>query len=579
MREKLKSPFRKLRQFGWSKQGAKEAQDSTEEGPLPSVAKCMQDAMELRIKYEGLLTNGQIISGAAYDFSRSLQDMASYMVETFGEVIDQEIGNIFSLLAKVQFEMSKLLDLFAAHVSKTIIKPTELLMTKIQQAEIMKDEYDEERKLYVLSRIEKGRTKRGKVNLGHVMDEESVQRKANLLNLYMQSLKRGQSENLVTQAVKYHSAHMHLFSKGFASVNAVEPMIRQVALDRIIDTTLSEEIVFVDGLMYASEIDLKEKVQSNEFESDSAVSSPRNPLGEQTEPPNYLSDSSEEFYPRRSAVTSKSAPISPLMYHRREAKNLQESALDNESVTMYALPSPLNESGGHIGNKTSKKFERHSDLLHKRLENFAGDILEASKVTHKSDMSVNQHSPQKGQLVHGWQQDRSDSKVSPNNKLSFFVDGTHDDDMKKPIVEKSRRYTQSGPLVDRPSYNKPRYANVRSPVPLYEEYTPMLYKSGPISRSPLLSYTTCNLSPPPSSMPSISELHKLPLPPPGYTTPPKSPSHASSPITHSAPLGKWKQEGLYKSGQVSPLPSPALMTRSLSIPTPTTQLQDPKTES
>ncbi|MCO5600811.1 hypothetical protein L7F22_054927 [Adiantum nelumboides] len=120
----MRSPFRKLRNFALSKQGSKDVHDAPaaiHEGPLPIVVKCMQDATDMRLKYEGLLTNGLIISGAAYDFSRSLQDMASYMVESFEEVVDQEIGNIFSLLAKVQFEMSKLLDLFDRSILDNVV--------------------------------------------------------------------------------------------------------------------------------------------------------------------------------------------------------------------------------------------------------------------------------------------------------------------------------------------------------------------------------------------------------------------------------------------------------------------------
>ncbi|MCO5554632.1 hypothetical protein L7F22_008164 [Adiantum nelumboides] len=574
MQERLRSPFWKLRNFGLSKQGFKDVHDAPaaiDEGPLPIVVKCMQDATDMRLKYEGLLTNGLIISGAAYDFSRSLQDMASYMVESFEEVVDQEIGNIFSLLAKVQFEMSKLLDLFAAHVSKTIIKPTELLMTKIQQAEIMKDEYDAERKLYILSLIEKkAKAKKGNKS---IVDEKSVQAKANRLTLYMQSLTRGQSANLVDQAVKYHSAHMHLFSKGFASTNAVEPMIRQVALDRMIDTTFSEEGLITD-FMNSSKMNTKAKVQKYDFRSDSAASSPRDHLVEQTASPCYLSDSSEEIYSRRSAFASKSAPVSPLMHHRREMKeNVQEPSLDNEheSVAMYALPSPLNECGRQVGDNANTGFEKHSGLLANRLEEFSGEIVEASKVEHKTDMSVVQLS----HLLR--QQDHS------NTKGKNLANCTDDDGMYKPIVEKDQRYTQSGPLVDSPSYNKHLFANVRrtGPTAFHEEHTPALFKSVPI-RSPLFSYTSGNLSPPSSSMNlsppssstiSISELH--PLPPPGSKTPPKSPNDPPNPVTHSAPLGKVKRYA----NQIIYFPvssAPRVKANILSMPMPTTKLQHSK---
>ncbi|MCO5600814.1 hypothetical protein L7F22_054930 [Adiantum nelumboides] len=469
--------------------------------------------------------------------------------------------------------------MIASHVSKTIIKPTELLMTKIQQAEIMKDEYDAERKLYILSLMEKkAKAKKGNGSMGQpqtLVDEKSVQAKANLLTLYMQSLTRGQSVNLVDQAVKYHSAHMHLFSNGFASTNAVEPMIRQVALDRMIDTTLSEEEGLITDSMNSFEMNTKAKVQKCDFRSDSAASSLRHHLVEQTASPCYLSDSSEEIYSRRSAFASKSAPVSPLVYHRREVKeNVQESSLDNEheSVAMYALPSPLNECGRQVGDNSNTGFEKHSGLLANQLEEFSGEIVEASKVEHKTDMSL-------VQLSHPLLQ--QDHSIIKGKNLA---DCTDDDGMYKPIVEKDQRYTQSGPLVDSPSNNKHLFANVRrtGPTAFHEEHMPALFKSVPIRRSPLFSYTSGNFSPPSSSMNlsppsssavSISELH--PLPPPGSKTPPKSPNDPPNPITHSAPLGKVKRYA----DQIIFFPvssAPCVKANILSMPMPTKKLQDLK---
>eukprot|EP00250_Pteridium_aquilinum_P020229 c24756_g3_i1 orf=901-2532(+) len=543
MREKLKSPFRRLRNFALSKQDSKEEVSAgIGEGLLSDEAKCMQDVGDMRVKYEGLLANGQIISGAAYDFARSLQDMANYMMETFGEIVDEEIGNTFSSLAMVQFEISKLLDLFAAHVSKTIIKPTETMMSKIQQAESMKDQYDENRKSYILSQMEtekqKGKKKRGTDNQQSGMVKESIKEQANVLNLHMQSLTREQSESLVSQAVKFHSAQMHLFSKGLASINAVEPKMRQIALDKIIDRTLSEGENSDSGCLNSMEIDVEGKGLKNDSEIDSMASSPR-----------YSSESSEEFLPRRATINSKSAPISPLMPHKRERTEIiQELSLESghDRVSVYALPSPSNGDGRWIGNKRGAKMSQKYSDSHPQPAYYSGNILEAYKSNHKSEASddaVNRSllcRQFKDEFVQMQQHERVKAKGTPNKKFDLFVEGTSDNNFINPSMEKGRRYTQSGPLIDSPFTHNSGWTNARKtgPMAIHEEHISPLYKSGPISRSPMFSYTACNLSPPPSYMPQISELHKLPLPPPGLITPPKSRSHTSSPIACSAPLAK-----------------------------------------
>ncbi|MCO5601633.1 hypothetical protein L7F22_055756 [Adiantum nelumboides] len=145
--EAMKSPFKKLRDLAVSKHNKMNEPSSLAEELFEpeDVMQDMENVESIRTQYEGLLTNAHVISGSAYDFSRSVQDMASHMLEAFGQYLDGEIGHVFSMLAKVQFELSKLLDIFATHVSQTIITPTEKMMGEIQQVQVMKEQYDEKR--------------------------------------------------------------------------------------------------------------------------------------------------------------------------------------------------------------------------------------------------------------------------------------------------------------------------------------------------------------------------------------------------------------------------------------------------
>ncbi|KAH7423259.1 hypothetical protein KP509_12G046900 [Ceratopteris richardii] len=509
MREKLSSPFQRLRHFTFGIQGSKGAPAAIHKGPFTNIAQCMEDALDMRVKYEGLLANGQIVAGAAYDFSRSLQEMASHMEEAFGKMANQEIGNIFSSLAKAQFEMSKLLDIFSSCVSKAIIKPAQLMMDKIEEAEIMKNEYDEKRKLFDSFHVEKqkGKTKR-KGSSAQRFAEECMQEQANLLNVYVQSLRHSQSESLVTQAVKYHSAHLCLFSKGLATINAVQPIIKKMVYDRMLDVAWSEDESTI-GTM--KEMNIENYYQDGSDINSTATLSRR--LGDHIlHPSGYLSDCSEELNFKYSTVNSRSAPISPLMYHRRtEVPSNCDSFLNtgHDDLARYALPSPRNGGERSVQNTKNKRME--SSLTNQVVDCYGG-YLEGSDVNFRSGV--------------------------------IFMD--EDCENKGSVLLKDRRYTQSGPVAKSPStYRKYPHSNVRMTTPHIYEQTSVLYKSAPISRSPVFSSTICK-SPLLSSVPLVSELHKLPLPPQESTILPKSPIHYMNPFIHSGPLGEVRNEISYE---------------------------------
>lgn len=529
MREKLASPFRKLRNYALStKSGSKVEASSEIGGPLlTGVGLRMQDTEDMRSKFEGFLTSGQMISGAAYDFSRALQDMASYMMEAFGDVLDEEAGNSFGWLAKVQFEISKLLDLFAAHVSETIIKPTETLMTNMQQAATFKDRYDEKRKLYIVTQIQKQkeRLRRGKNNRvkeSSMMAREGLKEQANTLDLYMQSLIQKQSESLVTQVVKYHSAQVHLFSKSLASINAVEPMMRKLALEKGIDRQVSKQDMSTNGFLSDLGRGGKTGGSTIDSETDSMASPPRRSSVEQIDFPRYSSESSEEFPRKRTALISKSAPISPLMNHKRKG-HPNESLFDNAHI-MYALPSPFNGSGRWVESKTGTRSQNLSNVCVQPAcfptESWKPNYVPEGSGNAGSETAL--HRKIKEQFAEMQHRGSQEIKATPSKPLKFFVKDTEEDHLRNLSKEKPRRYTQSGPLIDSAwTLKNSRRTNTReaSSAAIPINHLLPLYKSGPISASPMYPYTTCDLSPPPS-VPQISELHKLPLPPAVTITPP-----------------------------------------------------------
>lgn len=244
---------------------------------------------------------------------------------------------------------------------------------------------------------------------------------------------------------------------------------------------------------------------------------------------------------------------------------------------MYALPSP----SGAMAQTHTNHGRSHPQPVKGY---YSGNVLEAYKSKHNTKASYDINRPlffeehgSTHQSTHitdrfvPLQQHANHQKMASTNvKLTTFTELTKNGDLKSLPTEKGRRYSHSEPFTDNPflaSSSRHAPASNASSMAVHEDNISRLYKSGPVSRSPMPSYmtrTSHGVSPPLSS-PQISELHKLPLPPLGSMTPPKSPS----PTANSAPLARKVQEVPPRSGPASPLPPPPLpdfVTRSLSIP-------------
>lgn len=587
----MKSPFKKFRDFALSKHGSKE---KAPESPWAladesqDVTIGMEDVENMRAQYEGLLTNAQIISGATYDYSRSLQDMAWYMVDTFGQINDGEIGNIFSMLGKVQFEISKLLDQFAAHVSQTIMTPTEMIISELQQVEVMKEQYDEKRQVFNIIQKEKpkGKPKKGdRLEHDFELAEKEFKEQANFLSFRLESLKQGRSRSLVTQAARYHSAQMQLFRKCLASINAVEPVMKQLALEKNIDRTLAEEDLGIHGNMFEMKMD--GDVLENEEESESVASSPNFPQEIQMDSLE-VSEGAKNLVKRHEG-SSKSAPMSPLQYFQHAGfQNKQEGSfeqLTHKEVSKYALPSPSGTNGKWTAeaHTTTQGFSPH--LLPVKNDFHQGEDGDGHKLDlgghHGSNntrrplfLGDNRAGFFNAQLPLTSVEPKMSMKwntshqrmASVDGRVAMFPDLANNGDLAKD----GKRYSQSGPLTAKPFPCSKRAPVINDNfVPVYAHQSPPLFKSGPMSRSPIAANACpiipCSVSPPLMSPPRISELHKLPTPPAGSSTPPKS----ANLIAHSAPLGRKVQEvPATSSGLMSPLPRPppGSVTRSFSIP-------------
>ncbi|CAM6030843.1 unnamed protein product [Sphagnum balticum] len=73
---------------------------------------------------------------AAADLSVAVEGMATYLINSFGQRDEDEIGKVFKIVGRVQYEVSKSLDLYASHVNKTITMPTEGLISELRAVEV-----------------------------------------------------------------------------------------------------------------------------------------------------------------------------------------------------------------------------------------------------------------------------------------------------------------------------------------------------------------------------------------------------------------------------------------------------------
>ncbi|KAH7426566.1 hypothetical protein KP509_10G006500 [Ceratopteris richardii] len=495
----------------------------------------------MRSKYEGLLANAQMISGAAYDFSQSIHYMASHMMETFGQYMEGEVGNIFNMLAKVQFELSKLLDKFAAHVSQTIITPTDTIINEIKQVQVMKELYDEKRNHFnlLLKDVQKAKPKSAK---GDSMNQltsarEDFNEQAQILKFRLESVTEGQSHGLITQASRYHSAQMYLFSKGLASITAMEPVMRQLALEKNIDRSMSDEEVHNEVSL--TNIHEQDGASVHGMESDSSTSSPTARL-----------DLAIYIAPRKVDASSKSAPISSSAYNQKESSNMHayqssQSSRQNK-ISVYALPSPSNAGQSAEPSKQSTlPSDPNSTQAEKKPLLFLGRPIpgttnQSSKVSGALS-GVQDTSTEDNKGHH-----RKDKKLTPSMEPRKGMET-------KQASKISRSYSHSGSISNKPLLNSRLHGDVQSST---------LHVVDSLSRTSIHTFPQ-NVPLPVS--PQISELHKLPLPP-------ISPNSAGVVgIAQSGPLGKKVHDAtVQNTGPTSPLPRPPHLAdlggRSLSIP-------------
>ncbi|XP_028803346.1 uncharacterized protein At2g33490 isoform X2 [Neltuma alba] len=575
----MRNSLKKLRGLGLHKHhhlhhDSKGRRDFQSLAQLDELAQATQDMQDMRDCYDSLLSAAAATANSAYEFSESLREMGSCLLQKTALNDDEESGRVLLMLGKLQFKLQKLVDNYRGHIIKTITTPSESLMNELQTVEEMKRQCDEKRDVYehMITRYkERGKSRAGKAE-GFTLHQlqtahDEYDEEATLFVFRLKSLKQGQSRSLLTQAARHHAAQLHFFKKALQSLETVEPHVKSVTEQQHIDYPFSglEDDDGDDGddgeyddESYDENDDGELSLDYGQNGQDQDVSTLQNSKEEKLD---MLSRNSVSF---RFRTESQSAPLFIDKPDFTEKLRQMRPSLSRK-FSSYVLPTPVNAkssvssgssnlspSGMHINlNEPTKNLWHSSPLEQKKYgENLGDEKFPGSTITNAQSVLK-----------------ESNSNIASTRMPPSFVDGllssTHD-----PFhvhSKKIKRQAFSGPLAGKPWPTK--RASVES-VRLF---------SGPLLQTPTAQASSSSpkispsASPTFTSSPKISELHELPRPPAGFSS---NSSRLVGLVGHSGPLVSRgpKLSAANKlvtsnKNAASPLPTPPqAMARSFSIP-------------
>ncbi|KAH7277928.1 hypothetical protein KP509_38G016000 [Ceratopteris richardii] len=471
----------------------------------------------MREEYDCLLAAAQTVSSSAYDFSRSIHDMGSCIMETFEKIGDNELGSSLSMLVKVQYEISKLLEHYAARVSQTFIESTKNLLEELELVEEIREQYQRKRDLYddeVKSQKVKGKDQ--KVDASD--EKEDLNKEAAHLDHYLQSLRPRQEMSFATHAVRHYKAQVHFFGKGVSLLNAIESTVTQLSARLNFDDTMSN---------HASGLKLDKDLYVNgDNNKDQPATRERREHRE-----------ADMLKPRENV--SKSAPLYPSLHYAKGVQDLDMKHRTENSMP-YALPNPTGQTARFPKwtTNTARRTEQSHDGERPELSRIwtgSTDAHDGSRCMEERKEEAYRQTDVKYSVEREETQEcevNSDSDIvkqsSHHSHSSSFSEG----------FDTLSSHKQSIFFVSPPTFTHSRGMKENSRNRIANHTVDPPYKSGPVGRSAPWSISPSRISPCPSpqmshlSPPLISELHKLPAPPlqsvPCKVEPDKS---------RSAPLG------------------------------------------
>ncbi|KAA8548268.1 hypothetical protein F0562_004471 [Nyssa sinensis] len=594
----MKSSLGKLRRFALPKSDTKQKTEQRRSAHLDELALASQDMQDMRNCYDSLLSTAAATANSAYEFSESLRDMGTCLLEKTALNNDEESGRALSLLGQVQFELQKLVDSYRSNVILTITTPSESLLNELRTVEEMKRQCDEKRNVYeymIALQQEKGRLRSGK---GESFTQQQLQaasdeynEAATLCGFRLKSLKQGQCRSLLTQAARHHAAQLSFFRKGLKSLEAVDPYIRLFTEKQHIDYQLGglddgewgkDEVV--NSYETNDQGDLSSHYRQYKQGPD-AVSGSRNSMELDRVDLSFTQASTmenaevnpdknqgEQVFSREPRPGSHSAPIFADKKFDPAERFREMQSSPAQKFHSYMLPTPVDV-------KSSNPSRTSSQFPHSKPTSLSGCT---QNLWHSSPLEPEKHMKDftdDNPSVPTVPKEQSILKES-NNNPSIHLTPPLAEELSVPQcsthnvydTKKMKRQAFSGPLTSKPWSAKPVLS---ASEPITSTELPQLV-SGLLCRVPIPHPSSSpkvspTASPPLVSPPGLSELHELPRPPGSLAS---KPANSSGLIGHSAPLVFRNQEfsPTNKSASVapnmaSPLPPPPFtVPRSFSIP-------------
>lgn len=535
----MKSPFRKVHGLGLNKHDKRHRHDIQRSfAQLDELSRASQDMEDMRDCYDSLLSAAAGTTNNAYEFSESLQEMGSCLLEKTALSDDEDSGRVLLMLGKVQFDIQKLVDNYRSHINKTITAPSESLLNELCIVEDMKRQCDEKRAVYEAMKIQydKGRLKSSKGE--HVTSRQlqsardEFDEDATLFIFRMKSLKSGQSRSLLTQAARHYAAQMCFFRKALQSLEAIEPHVKLTTEQQHIDYHFS-------GL--DDDDDDRDSVFLTDDEDEE--------------------DASDDNY---DALKENELNIDSMNVRKNELSTLGTSMeLDNEGVTFMQL-APVNSEKVNMnrrpvwssttfnmdlnnGSKSAplsvettidpnERYRQMRQSSTRKLNTYVLPTpLEKSSVTSRHETRHPEPKPPTN-IWHSMPLEKLSGKPTPLPAPQTEVRTTIQIDSRSvSSAKKIKRYAFSGPLAGDSYSKKPLYAS--GPIGSTPHFLPT---SGSVLRTTLTqppsTLDQSTLSASAVSLPVISELHELPRPPAKVVS--KKPSK----VGFSAPLVTFKRE-------------------------------------
>lgn len=577
----MRTSLKKLRAFGIHKHGDERLRRLLQQpvAHLDELARATQDMHDMRDCYDSLLSAAAASANSAYEFSESLKEMGSCLLEKTALNEDEESGKVLLMIGKVQFELQKLVDKYRYHIFQTITNPSESLLNELRVVEEMKKLCDEKRAVYecmMTAPKEKGRIKSKKGENFSTQDlqmaYDEYNEEATLFVFRLKSLKQGQSRSLLTQAARHHASQLCFFRKALKSLEMVEPDVKFVTEQQHIDYQfrgLDDDVEDGD-----TEDDTSDDDGSDSEKGDGQLSF------------NYTLDTEGQDTPRDSIevssgkggqdsfvfggemrVSSQSAPLFAEKKFDPAERVRQMRQLSSRKFNSYVLPTPV-ESKSPVSTKadppqdlkikwpnlsTSSINFRFSSPLEQR--NYEHD----GKEKKSGPMRLN---PPPQALTENNSNTSSTSGVPPPlaEKFCPLLDGQHTNSNAKSF----KRQAFSGPLTDKSWPNKRGISGIG----VSDQAQPPMLFSGPLLRTPAPPHSSppkpsLNASPTFVSTPQISELHELPRPPPN-----KLAGGNSHQFGYSGPLISKRGQDISATNRsipksASPLPPPPLSSNLL----------------